>query len=254
MEIKQNQALWTSIVLHLVVLLVLLFGVLLDLFQPKEKLHVFQMVDSPSSSAESSSAAAPELPKLPKLPVMPELMAVPAVAITKPVAPQPVKPADVAQVEPVSPPKTVSYKDFLKKNPLQDRQAAKPRPKVNVELPRIDTSQMRQDLRGILRNAGPVGTEGAVERDALTQYGVRLNTELNRAWLKPVNLAGVRLVATVVFDVSPSGRISNLRMRPDSRNAAFDASVLAAFRSVGGIGVTPSGQAHVFTMSFRMIE
>jgi len=57
-----------------------------------------------------------------------------------------------------------------------------------------------------------------------------------------------------VFDVSASGRISNVRLRPASGNSAFDASVLAAFRQVTGIGPTPSGQSHVFTMSFRMVE
>jgi TonB family protein len=88
----------------------------------------------------------------------------------------------------------------------------------------------------------------------LQRYGDQLNSRLNRAWIKPTNLVGVGLVVTVVFDVSSSGRISNIRLRPASGNPSFDASVKAAFTRVSSGGVTPTGQGHSFTMSFKMVD
>ena len=88
----------------------------------------------------------------------------------------------------------------------------------------------------------------------MQRYGDQLNSQLNSAWIKPANLAGVGLVVTVVFDVSSSGRISNVRLQPASGNSAFDASVKAAFTRVGFGRVTPTGKAHSFTMSFKMVD
>lgn len=256
MEFKKNPALWTSVILHLVVLLAVFLGTLVDLFKPKEKPHVFQMVNPPGAQSSASQAATPpDAREMPVMPIQPDLMPVPAVVMPKPAPVPKVAPTPKVQPQAVHKPKTLSYEEFLKQNPIQEPVQRKPQPKVNVKVPHIDTSKVRESLQGLLQNHSRVDSGmSAAEQDALTQYGARLNSLLNRAWLKPANLAGVRLVATVVFDVSASGRISNVRLRPASGNSAFDASVLAAFRQVTGIGPTPSGQSHVFTMSFRMVE
>jgi protein TonB len=87
---------------------------------------------------------------------------------------------------------------------------------------------------------------------ALADYSSRLRSRIDAAWVKPAQLAGVRLFAEVVFDVSSSGRITNVRLRRGSGNKAFDQSILAAFRSVSSAGPTPTGQPHQFSLPFRM--
>ena len=67
---------------------------------------------------------------------------------------------------------------------------------------------------------------------------------IDAAWVKPAQLAGVRLLAEVVFDVSSSGRITNERLRRGSGNKAFDQSILTAFRNASSAGLTPTGQPH----------
>jgi TonB family protein len=89
---------------------------------------------------------------------------------------------------------------------------------------------------------------------ALASYSARLRSRIDAAWQKPPQLAGVRLVAEVVFSVSASGRITEARLNPGSGNAAFDQSVLAAFRQATSAGATPTGQSHEFRLSFRMLD
>ena len=81
-----------------------------------------------------------------------------------------------------------------------------------------------------------------------------MNQLLNRAWVKPAQLTGVRLSATVVFSVSAAGQIMQPRLSPSSGNAAFDRSVLQAFKQVGFVGISPNGQKNVFQMTFRMVD
>ncbi|MEC7280881.1 MAG: TonB family protein, partial [Verrucomicrobiota bacterium] len=80
----------------------------------------------------------------------------------------------------------------------------------------------------------------------------RLRSRIDAAWVKPAKLAGVRLLAEVVFDVSSSGRITNERLRRGSGNKAFDQSILTAFRNASSAGPTPTGQPHQFILPFRM--
>ena len=87
---------------------------------------------------------------------------------------------------------------------------------------------------------------------ALADYSSSLRLRIDAAWEKPAQLAGVRLAAEVVFDVSPSGQITNAQLRPGSGNKAFDQSILTAFRNASSAGPTPTGQPHQFSLPFRM--
>lgn len=260
MNFKKNQALWTSVILHLSVLVALFLSTLVHLFQRKEPEHVFQMMDPPGAASSVPTPDTPSPPE-PQPPRPTDLASVPDVVLPKPQPqpePQPApQPKPQPQPEPQPQPKlqSTSYADFIKQNPIKDPVQRKPPPRTSVKVPTIDTSKVRASLQGLLQNQSRVDAGmSAQQQDALTQYGARLNAQLNRAWLKPSSLAGVRLVATVIFDVSSAGRISNVRLRPASGNSAFDASVLAAFRQVAGAGATPTGNSHTFTMSFRMVE
>jgi TonB family protein len=268
MGIRKNQSLWTSVILHVALFLGLFLATIVEVFLPKEKPHIFEMVSEPSPQNATMGPAAPieSLPDLtiPEIapmdipdPVMPEPTPTPPKqSPVTPPKPAPVVPKPAPEPTP-EPTKLITLDDFRKKNPLKEPKPVRVQtPKPAYVPPKIDTSRIQENLQHNLPTTvyQPSGSLTSAERSALQRYGDQLNGRLNRAWLKPDNLAGVRLVVTVVFDVSSSGRISNIRLSPSSGNASFDASVKAAFARVGSGGVTPTGQGHSFTMSFKMVD
>ena len=246
MRIGKNQSLWTSVILHVAVLIALLLSTVVEAFLPKETQHVFEMVSEPNSEKISmpQEAIIPEF-KLPDVSPMAE--------IPDPVLPQP----KTVTSQPVAPEMLMSMDDFRKQNPTKPQP---PRPQQNqrkpVQVTQIDTSKyssnLQNNLPSTVNNPSPRMT--AAQRTALQRYSDQLNAQLNRAWVKPANLAGVKLIVTVIFDVSSSGRISNVRLSPASGNASFDASVKAAFARVRSAGATPTGQQHSFKLSFKMLD
>ena len=257
MGIKNNQSLWSSVILHGALIVALFLSTIIEAFLPKEKPHVFEMVSQPSPSNAPQSRSAPTEPP-PSLD-LPDVkpMDIPDPVISEP-APTPPKPSPVVKPRPQPTPKPlISAADFFKKNPKKNPKPRKSQPtRPAYQAPTINTSKIQQNLQSNLPTTvhAPSGSLTAAERTALQRYGDQLNSRLNRAWIKPTNLAGVGLVVTVVFDVSSSGRISNIRLRPASGNPSFDTSVKAAFTGVSSGGVTPTGQAHSFTMSFKMVD
>ncbi len=267
MKITKNQSLWASGILHVALLVCLFLTTIVEAFLPKEKPHVFEMISEPSPQApsESSSAATPmetppdlEIPDLQPLdipdPVLPEPTPVPPRPAPTPVKPQAPTP-EPAKVTP-KPEPLMSAEDFFKDNPKTPKVRTPAPARPTYQAPTLDTGNITKRLQENLPTQvhNPSGSLTAAERTALQRYGDQLNRRLNGAWVKPANLAGVGLTVTVVFDVSSSGRISNIRLRPASGNGAFDASVKAAFSRVGSGGLTPTGQGHSFTMSFKMVD
>ena len=231
MKIPKDQPLWTSVILHLVVLLVLFLVTIVQAFKPKEKPHVFEMVDSANEVSQSQQVAPqPPVKKAPvKLPPMP--------------TPRP-------KEKPPSEPQTIDYRDFTKEHP---KDKPKPRP---FETPRdIDVHQIDVPKLVIPRSPSATSLSPQLSRQqisTLADYSSRLRSRIDAAWVKPAQLAGVRLFAEVVFDVSSSGRITNERLRRGSGNKAFDQSILTAFRNASSAGPTPTGQPHQFILPFRM--
>jgi protein TonB len=225
MKIPKDQPFWTSVILHLVVLLALLIVTIVQAFKPKEKPHVFEMVDSANEVSQSQQVAPqPPVKKAPvKLPPVP--------------TPRP-------KEKPPSEPQIIYYRDFNKEHP---KDKPKPRP---FETPRgIDVHQIYVPDPSPSRPSPQLLRQ---QMSALDDYSSRLRSRIDATWVKPTQLAGVRLVAEVVFDVSSSGRIANVRLRHGSGNAAFDQSILAAFRNASPAGPTPTGQSHQFSLSFQM--
>lgn len=246
MRIGKNQSLWTSVILHVAVLIALFLSTVVEAFLPKETQHVFEMVSEPNSQKISmpQEAIIPEF-QLPDVSPMAE--------IPDPVLPQP----KTVTSQPVAPESLMSLDDFRKQNPTKPQP---PRPQQNqrkpVQVTQIDTSKyssnLQNNLPSTVNNPSPRMT--TAQRTALQRYSDQLNAQLNRAWVKPANLAGVKLIVTVIFDVSSSGRISNVRLSPASGNASLDASVKAAFARVRSAGATPTGQQHRFKLSFKMLD
>jgi len=239
MKLPKDQPFWTSVILHLCVLLGLFLVTIVQAFKPKEPPHVFEMVD-PSDAVTESSQPSPQLPvELPPV----DLPPVPTVEIPQP------QPVDRPEPEPVPQPEPlISAADFFKDNPRPDPKPRPVRPRPNISVPRIDVPELVIPQNPT--NASP--PISPQQRSELAEYSNRLKARIDAAWNKPAQLAGVQLVTEVIFDVSASGRITNVRIRRGSGNAAFDQSILSAFRRTTAIGATPTAQGHQFVLTFRM--
>lgn len=251
MNFRKNQAFWTAVILHIVVLLGLFIGTILEAFKPKEKQHVFEMIDPPSEQAQAQDSPAP--PETPTEVTELDLRPVPQVEIPKPrPAPDPPpRPAPTPDPAPTPPkPELTTAAEFFKNNPRPDPRPRTSQPRPQVRAPQIEAPRLVVPRANPSANSSPPLSQQQVS--ALADYSSRLRSRIDAAWQKPPQLAGVRLVAEVVFTVSASGRISNVRLNPGSGNAAFDQSVLAAFRDATSAGATPTGESHEFRLSFRM--
>ena len=240
MKIPKDQPFLTSVILHLMVLLVLFLVTIVQAFKPKEKPHVFEMVDPPNELSQSQQVA--PLPPVDQAPV--KLPPVPKATTPKPLVPTP------RPEEKPPKPQIIDYQDFTKEH-LKDK--PKPRPVA----PRPDISAHQIDVPKLVIPRSPSATSlspqpSRQQISTLADYSSRLRSRIDAAWVKPAQLAGVRLFAEVVFDVSSSGRITNERLRRGSGNKAFDQSVLTAFRNASSAGPTPTGQPHQFILPFRM--
>ena len=226
LKITKDQPFWTSVILHLVVLLALFLVTIVQAFKPKKKPHVFEMVEPPSELSQLLQAA-PQ-PPLKNAPV--KLPPVPKVNTPKP--------------------QIIDYRDFTKEHP---KDKPKPRPvalRPDIRVPQIDVPKLiipRSSLSTI-----PSPQLSPQQMSALASYSSRLRSRIDAEWVKPAQLAGLRLLAEVVFDVSSSGQITNVRLLDGSGNAAFDQSILAAFRNASSGGPTPTGQSHQFSLPFQI--
>ena len=189
------------------------------------------MVEAPSTAMANAPAhadlpAPPEVPDL-DLPDVPEL-----------VKPEPAR---------------LTAEEFFKNNPRQQRRLQLVQLRREFTVPKIDPPKLLIPTRPTPNSTSPDRLT-LQQMSALGSYSAQLQSRINAAWSKPSGLAGVRLAATVVFDLSASGRVTNVRLNPGSGNASFDQSVLAAFQRVFSAGPTPTGQGHSFTMTFRMSD
>ncbi len=255
MKLPKDQPFWTSVILHLVVLIALFLATIIETFRPKEKPHVFEMVEMPSEqqAAATPQPSAPETEPemdLPELEPVPEIAEVPPPP--EPPAPAPPRPTP-PEPTPSPRPQIVDYEDFRRDNPIrQPTQTRQTQTRQPVTVPRIEVPQLVVPPRSSSASSANQLTQQ--QRSELTRYSSQLRARIDAAWTKPTTLSGTGIAATVVFDVSATGRITNVRLNPSSGNSAFDQSVLEAFRRVPTGGPTPTGEAHSFTMTFRMSD
>lgn len=255
MRLPKNQPFWTSVMLHLVVLVGLFLATMLEALRPKEKAHVFEMVSATASeqSTEPSSAQPAPPEPVPDVP-MPELPPVPDLVTPEP-QPQP-QATEASPPEPAPErPQMISREEFIKQygEPKPRQAPRQSTPRQDITVPQIDVPKLVVPAKPSPSTPGPQQLTSA-DRSALGTYSSQLRARIDKAWGKPEGLAGLQIAATVVFEVSARGRISNVRLKPRSGNASFDRSVLAAFQRITSAGPTPTGQTHVFTMTLRMAE
>lgn len=246
MRFRKNQPFWTSVILHAVVLLFLFLSTIVEAFRPKEKDHVFVMVDTANAPIVKEASIPEPLPSL-DLPDIQDLPDIPNPVVPAP-APEPPAPTQARQRE------MIPFDVFKEQHEIREPKPQKPRDNRNFQAPTITPPKNLDRLLQNQTNPQQAREMTAAQQTALQRYGAQLNARLNSAWRRPASLSGVQLGVTVVFDVSSSGRISNLRLKPSSGNSVFDQSVIAAFKSVASAGPTPTGQSHTFTMDFRLVE
>ena len=228
MKVSKDRPFLASVGLHLVILLGFLLFTIIQAFWPKEKIHVFEVIDLPNTdnSTQKTDLPAKKAPNLPE------------VAVSKPVPkPQPL----------------VSHEEFSKKNPKPD-----PKPRVVKRDVKITVQQIEvRDL--VIKPNTPTPSDRQKQltdqqNSALSLYNRRLRAKIDAAWTKPAQLAGVNLVARIVFNVSSSGLLSNPRLTKSSGNTAFDQSIISAFKLANTVGPTPTGQGYQYTLAFRMLD
>lgn len=233
-----SQPLWTSVILHLAVLALLLLAVLFEAFRPRPKQHVFQMVSPPeiaSPSPETPTATPQPLPELPDIEPLPEL---PEVKL-KPL-PQPEAPAPAAK------PAVIDYNQFVRQHGKpKPRDPAPPRPTARPAAPTITAPRLE-----LPANSAAADQPTARELSELQRYSAQLNARIKAAW-RPPELGGARASVTVIFHVTASGQITKLRLQPPSGLFTFDQSIRDAFRKVANAGPTPTGRSHQFSMRFE---
>ena len=110
------QPFWTSVILHIIVLALLLLAVLFEAFRPQPKQHIFQMVSPPEQTRVNTVVTSPSPQPVPELPVinpMPELPAPVPQALPQP-SPSPNNATE--------PPPVINYEQFV-------REHGKPKPR-----------------------------------------------------------------------------------------------------------------------------
>jgi TonB family protein len=232
------QPFWTSVILHIAVLALLLIAVLFEAFRPKPKLHIFEMVSPPEVSrvntqaTNSSPQPMPELPQIDPMPKLPEARVIPDPS-----------PASNATAEP---PPVINYEEFIREHGKpKPRKPSTSRVTPQPSVPTISTPRLEMPTNPTVSNQPT-----AQELSELQRYSAQLNSRLKAAWRSP-NLGGAQVSVTVVFDVTASGQIINLQLKPASGQFTFDQSIRDVFRKVANAGPTPTGRGHRFSMGFE---
>jgi TonB family protein len=222
MKVPKDRPFLASVGLHLVILVGFLIFTILQAFWPKEKIHVFEVIDLPNTDSSSQKTDLPAK----KVPNLPE------VAVSKPVPkPQPL----------------ISAKEFYEKNPKSDPKPREVKRNVEIALQQIKV----RDLD--IKTNTPDDRQKQLtdqQNSALSRYMGRLVANIDAAWTKPAELEGINLIARVLFNVSSSGLLSNPRLTKSSGNAAFDRSIISAFKLANTIGPTPTGQGYQYALDF----
>ena len=238
-----------STIFHLAILALMIFGVL---FKPSKKPvpMIFEMVSPPSVGELPDIAEGAVIEFTPQeIEPIPEPIAEP---IQEPVPVPPKPPKEVKPKPPVPPkPKTLSYEEFIRKNPVKQQKVRKPRPKT-VTAPKIDTSAIN-DLKDLWKNSTTTGQLSAAEQSAIERYLARVVAIVKQTWQKPSGL-GPNLKCIVLFDISASGRLLSPRISSSSGNSEFDASALSAVRDARGLGPTPDSRSHPYGIRFNISD
>ena len=228
------------------------------------------MVVSPTSSAPGTPSAGSSPPSIAfkPLPVppprVPEAVAEEEVAPTPIPTPPPSRPKPVTpKVTPTTPvvakptAKPTSIETFRKQHPAPaqpsigsgaSRPATTVSPQISMATVLGESATPRASTGAGTGSTPVVHGDGGGETSAA--YLERLFAKLRTAHQKPEGLDD-GLQTRVEFVVRADGTVSGVRILKTSGNTEFDASVLAAFRQVSGLGAPPASVVGVNAVTFR---
>ena len=108
------------------------------------------------------------------------------------------------------------------------------------------------NMNEVLASARPGTAQSApaVDGGQVASYWERLVAQLRALHEKPAGLDD-GLQARVEFTIRADGTVGDVRILKSSGNEVFDASVVAAFRRLGGLGVPPAGSTGTQQITFR---
>ena len=224
MKLPKDQPFLASVFLHMTVLLAFLLVVAVQYFMPKDEVHIFEVFD---------------LPDMPNVSLQQEI---------NPIVEEPTTPPLPNEYEPTPEPEpSVSYEDYLKKNPIPD-----PKPRILKKVARIKVPQISVSDIVMKPNLASESKVKLTDQQisALSQYNMRLRAIIDAAWTKPEQIAGDNLSAVVTFYVSSYGRLSNPRLTKSSGYTAFDRSTISAISLANNAGPTPTGQGYLCSLTF----
>ena len=205
-----------SISLHIIVFSLFFLVAQIHNLKPEKEFHVFEMI----SETESSD-----------------------------IAPPPASPANVDATPPeesphlpATPSELISIEDFRQAHPTKKKRPPPPKkPAPRIRIP---------DESPLPANA-PIPEAALLRSQAMSQYAARLQARLDRFWKRPSSQ--LRHKAVVVFEVSASGDISQIRFSRSSGDPTFDQSVLEAVRHAARQPEpTPNGRRQTFKMPFQL--
>lgn len=182
------------------------------------------------------------------VPVRPQELSEPDTSeLSRPEQPQPAQPRVVASRSPesvrpiTSRPTTIA--EHRRLHPAQATAPSSSRPSAGPTKINIDE---------VLATARPGTGQStpAVNGSQMTSYWERLVAQLRTVHEKPAGLDD-GLQARVEFTLRADGTVSDVRILKSSGNDVFDASVVAAFRRLGGLGVPPAGSTGTQQITFR---
>lgn len=235
------QPFWTSVILHIIVLALLLLAVLFEAFRPQPKQHIFQMVSPPERTRVNTVVTGPRPQPVSELPVINPMPELPA-----PVPPQALPQPSPSPNNATEPPPVINYEQFVREHGKpKPRKPTAPRVIQQPSIPTISAPRLELPTNSTASNQPT-----AQELSELQRYSAQLNSRLKAAWRTP-NLGGIQVSARVVFDVTASGQITKLRLKPASGQFIFDQSIRDLFRKVANAGPTPTGRSHRFSMRFE---
>jgi len=162
-------------------------------------------------------------------------------------ATQQVRPSPALRTTPVVAPRAPA-RTTLAEHRRHNPAVAPANPAVTTNAPTRARINMDEVLNGSDRaRPGPVVTSSPAQE---ADYWAALLGKLRAVHEKPATLDD-GLSARVEFVLRPDGTVGEVRILTSSGSAAFDASVIAAFRRLSGLGLPPAGAAGLNQVTFH---
>lgn len=248
MTVTASRPLVFSMLLHGAAVGALVFLMLRTSREPAAVPQPFEIFPAPVVPSQTQSSTPSANPAVTvKLPAVVAPVPQPPARVVEDEVDEPVRTPPVrTSVAPTErPPARTTLKEFQRSRPSTVTQSV-------VSGPPVASQPKRINLDEVLGASGKAGTKPVVAADPAREgdYWDLFLTKLRDAHEKPAGLED-GLQVRVEFVLRADGTLGDVRVLGSSGDAAFDASVVAAFRRVRGLGNPPAGKVGVNQITFR---